>query len=145
MTELMAEVTPAVRSASVATTASVITPSVIAYSAIVCPLSGQDRTPMSSISDPLSRIRVGSVGRRDDPPLWESSAVPRRRPMAIESKTFTYAAELEWRGGRRAAVTAGQRPPLEVVPPPDFPSGDDTNWSPEHLFLASLQSCTMLS
>jgi len=30
-------------------------------------------------------------------------------------------------------------------PPPDFPAGNEASWSPEHLFLASLQSCTMLS
>jgi organic hydroperoxide reductase OsmC/OhrA len=65
--------------------------------------------------------------------------------MALESKVFTYAAELTWQGGRRAEVAAGGRSRLEVAPPPDFPSGDDASWSPEHLFLASLQSCTMLS
>jgi len=52
---------------------------------------------------------------------------------------------LEWRGGRRAEVTAGTRPALDVQPPPDFPAGDESSWSPEHLFLASIQSCTMLS
>jgi organic hydroperoxide reductase OsmC/OhrA len=65
--------------------------------------------------------------------------------MALESRIFTYEAALEWRGGRRASVTAGARPALDVQPPPEFPSGDETSWSPEHLFLASLQSCTMLS
>jgi organic hydroperoxide reductase OsmC/OhrA len=65
--------------------------------------------------------------------------------MALDARIFTYEAELEWRGGRRAEVTAGGRPALAVMPPPDFPSGDETSWSPEHLFLASIQSCTMLS
>jgi organic hydroperoxide reductase OsmC/OhrA len=65
--------------------------------------------------------------------------------MALESRIFTYEAELEWRGGRRASVTAGGRPALDVQPPPEFPDGDETSWSPEHLFLASIQSCTMLS
>lgn len=65
--------------------------------------------------------------------------------MALESRVFRYAAELTWQGGRKAEVRAGERPPLAVVPPPDFPSGEERNWSPEHLFLASIQSCTMLS
>jgi organic hydroperoxide reductase OsmC/OhrA len=65
--------------------------------------------------------------------------------MTLEARIFTYEAELEWRGGRRAEVTAGARPALDVQPPPDFPSGDESSWSPEHLFLASIQSCTMLS
>jgi organic hydroperoxide reductase OsmC/OhrA len=65
--------------------------------------------------------------------------------MALEARIFTYEAELEWRGGRRAEVSSGGRPALAVMPPPDFPSGDESSWSPEHLFLASIQSCTMLS
>jgi organic hydroperoxide reductase OsmC/OhrA len=65
--------------------------------------------------------------------------------VALESKVFRYEAGLTWQGGRKAEVRAGERPPLAVVPPPEFPSGEDDNWSPEHLFLASIQSCTMLS
>jgi organic hydroperoxide reductase OsmC/OhrA len=65
--------------------------------------------------------------------------------MALESRIFTYEAELVWRGGRRGAITAGARPELAVQPPPEFPAGDESGWSPEHLFLASIQSCTMLS
>ena len=65
--------------------------------------------------------------------------------MALDARIFTYEAELEWRGGRHAEVSSGSRPTLAVVPPPDFPSGDESGWSPEHLFLASIQSCTMLS
>jgi organic hydroperoxide reductase OsmC/OhrA len=65
--------------------------------------------------------------------------------MALEAQIFTYEAELEWQGGRRAAVTSGGRPALAVMPPPDFPAGDEASWSPEHLFLASIQSCTMQS
>lgn len=65
--------------------------------------------------------------------------------MALDARIFTYEAELEWRGGRRAEVTSGGRPAIAVMPPPDFPAGDESSWSPEHLFLASLQSCTMLS
>ena len=65
--------------------------------------------------------------------------------MALDARIFTYEAELEWRGGRHAEITSGSRPALAVMPPPDFPAGSEASWSPEHLFLASLQSCTMLS
>jgi organic hydroperoxide reductase OsmC/OhrA len=65
--------------------------------------------------------------------------------MPPESKTFRYDTELIWRGARTCEVTAGDRPSVVVVPPGDFPGGEDGDWSPEHLFLASLQSCTMLS
>ena len=65
--------------------------------------------------------------------------------MATRSKVFTYHAELRWQGDRIAAVSSGSRPELPVAPPEDFPGGDAERWSPEHLFLAALQSCTMLS
>ena len=65
--------------------------------------------------------------------------------MALGSKVFTYQAELVWRGGRIAAVTSADRPELTVAPPPEFTGGHDDRWSPEHLYLASLESCTMLS
>ncbi len=65
--------------------------------------------------------------------------------MAMRSKVFTYQAELEWQGGRTATVASGDRPELTIAPPPDFPAGESGRWSPEHLFLAALQSCTMLS
>ena len=80
--------------------------------------------------------------------LWVSSGgQPRRRSrtMALRSKVFTYGAELTWQGGHSAVVAAGDRPSLPVAPPPDFPGGDDEHWSPEHIFLAALESCTMLS
>ena len=35
--------------------------------------------------------------------------------------------------------------PIGVAPPEDFPFGDAAAWSPEHLFLASLSSCTLLA
>ncbi len=65
--------------------------------------------------------------------------------MAMRSKVFTYQAELQWQGGRTATVASGDRPELTVAPPPDFPGGETDRWSPEHLFLAALESCTMLS
>jgi len=65
--------------------------------------------------------------------------------MPLGSKTFSYATQLQWEGGRTSTARAGDRPPITVVPPEDFPSGHAADWSPEHLFLAALQSCTMLS
>jgi organic hydroperoxide reductase OsmC/OhrA len=63
----------------------------------------------------------------------------------VESKVFSYSADLVWQGGRRALVSSQERPPLVVVPPSEFADGSDSGWSPEHLFLAALESCTMLS
>jgi organic hydroperoxide reductase OsmC/OhrA len=61
------------------------------------------------------------------------------------SRTFTYDVALTWDGGRASTATAGDRPAIGVAPPEDFPFGDATAWSPEHLFLASLSSCTLLA
>ncbi len=61
------------------------------------------------------------------------------------SRTFTYDVALTWDGGRASTATAGDRPPVTVAPPEDFPYGDAASWSPEHLFLASLSSCTLLA
>jgi organic hydroperoxide reductase OsmC/OhrA len=65
--------------------------------------------------------------------------------MALRSKVFTYQVRVRWQGDRRAQASADGKPSLEVAPPSGFPGGDESQWSPEHLFLASLQSCTMLS
>lgn len=65
--------------------------------------------------------------------------------MATRSKVFTYHAELRWQGGHTATVSSDARPELPISPPEDFPGGEAERWSPEHLFLAALQSCTMLS
>ncbi len=65
--------------------------------------------------------------------------------MAMRSKVFTYQAELRWQGGHTASVSSGGRPELPVSPPEDFPGGETDRWSPEHLYLAAMESCTMLS
>jgi organic hydroperoxide reductase OsmC/OhrA len=65
--------------------------------------------------------------------------------MPMQSKVFSYATELEWKGGRTSEVRAGERRPIVVAPPEDFTGGDPGEWSPEHLYLAAIQSCTMLS
>jgi len=61
------------------------------------------------------------------------------------SRTFTYDVGLTYEGGRASRATAGARPAIGVAPPEDFEFGDATAWSPEHLFLASLSSCTLLA
>src|SRR5438477_487213 len=94
-------------------------------------------SPPASSSGPAE---IGDTQRRES-----DFTDPGPVAMALESRTFRYDTELTWRGGRSCEVTAGHRPPVLVVPPAEFPGGEDADWSPEHLFLASLQSCTMLS
>jgi organic hydroperoxide reductase OsmC/OhrA len=81
-----------------------------------------------------------------------SSITPRRYTihyrggiMAPTAKTFSYEVALEWRGDRRSVIAAGDRSVILSGPPADFPLGEGERWSPEHLFLGSISSCTMLS
>jgi organic hydroperoxide reductase OsmC/OhrA len=65
--------------------------------------------------------------------------------VPTQTKTFQYTVSLERNRGREGRVVAGDRPEIQTAPPADFPAGDDSRWSPEHLFLGSLETCTMLS
>jgi len=65
--------------------------------------------------------------------------------VPTQTKTFQYTVSLDRARGREGRVSAGERPSIHTAPPGDFPAGDDTRWSPEHLYLGSLQTCTMLS
>jgi len=55
---------------------------------------------------------------------------------------FLYETEVEWTGGRRGLLAARHLPIIDVAPPPEF-QGDDQTWTPEHLFVASVNSCYM--
>jgi organic hydroperoxide reductase OsmC/OhrA len=57
-------------------------------------------------------------------------------------KVFKYRAEVRWASGRRGEATAEGRPPLAVSSPPEF-KGEPGMWTPEELFLASLNACTL--
>jgi len=65
--------------------------------------------------------------------------------VAEAGKSWTFEVTLQRDGGRRARVSAGDRVRLEVGPPEGFGAADPSRWSPEHLYLAALQSCTMLA
>jgi organic hydroperoxide reductase OsmC/OhrA len=65
--------------------------------------------------------------------------------VPTQTKTFQYTVSLARERGREGRVAAGERPAIQTAPPGDFPAGDDSRWSPEHLFLASLATCTKLS
>jgi organic hydroperoxide reductase OsmC/OhrA len=53
---------------------------------------------------------------------------------------YFYETEVEWKVGRRTSVRATGLPSLEVAPPPEF-QGDPGFWTPEHLYVASVNSC----
>lgn len=55
---------------------------------------------------------------------------------------FFYETEVQWIGGRRGLLTAAGLPNIEVTAPPEF-QGDEMTWTPEHLFVAAVNSCYM--
>ena len=55
---------------------------------------------------------------------------------------YSYNTEVEWTGERHGELRAPVRPNLTVDAPPEF-KGHDGVWTPEHLFVASVNSCFM--
>src|SRR5947207_13925968 len=59
----------------------------------------------------------------------------------MENKYF-YRTEVEWTGERHGDLLAPVLPILQVNAPPEF-KGHDGVWTPEHLFVASVNTCFM--
>jgi len=59
----------------------------------------------------------------------------------MENKYF-YTTEVEWTGERHGDLHAPVLPDMKVDAPPEF-KGHDGVWTPEHLFVASVNSCFM--
>jgi peroxiredoxin-like protein len=59
----------------------------------------------------------------------------------MEDKYF-YTTEVEWTGDRHGDLRAPVLPELQVDAPPEF-KGHEGVWTPEHLFVASVNSCFM--
>lgn len=55
---------------------------------------------------------------------------------------FLYKTEVEWTGERHGELRAPQLPKFDVDAPPEF-KGHEGVWTPEHLFVASVNSCFM--
>jgi peroxiredoxin-like protein len=55
---------------------------------------------------------------------------------------YLYTTEVEWTGERHGELRAPTLPKLTVDAPPEF-KGHEGVWTPEHLFLASVNSCFM--
>ena len=53
-----------------------------------------------------------------------------------------YKTEIEWTGERHGELRAPALPNLAVDAPPEF-NGHEGVWTPEHLFVASVNSCFM--
>ena len=61
-----------------------------------------------------------------------------------EAPTYYYEIEIEWKGDKDLQLISGMLPAIAAGAPPEF-GGHDGLWTPEHLFVASLNSCYMLT
>ena len=61
-----------------------------------------------------------------------------------EAPTYFYESELEWTGDKNLQLEGAQLPAIIGGAPPEF-KGRAGNWSPEYLFVASLNSCYILT
>ena len=56
----------------------------------------------------------------------------------------TYQVDLKWEEGRKGIISSPVlNDSIEVATPPDFPKGVEGIWSPEHLFIAAVETCFM--
>ncbi len=63
-------------------------------------------------------------------------------PPKTRHKSFTYRTSAEWTSGRSGALGAAGKPTLPVSSPPEF-KGEAGRWTPEDLFVAAIDLCTM--
>ncbi|MEY3243623.1 MAG: hypothetical protein RIR11_5062 [Bacteroidota bacterium] len=57
---------------------------------------------------------------------------------------FKYEIDLTWQEDRKGIVSSPELPlSIEVATPPEFPKGIPGIWSPEHFFVAAINSCLM--
>jgi peroxiredoxin-like protein len=61
-----------------------------------------------------------------------------------ESPVFYYETEVEWKKEKEGQIGGPNLPPVAVGAPPEF-KGREGIWSPEQLFVASLNTCYMLT
>jgi peroxiredoxin-like protein len=58
--------------------------------------------------------------------------------------THSYEVNLQWNSERKGTLSSPVLPTeIEVATPPDFPKGMKDIWTPEHLFVAAVNSCLM--
>jgi len=61
-----------------------------------------------------------------------------------ETTIYTYESQIEWQGEKDFRMGGGKLPDIAAGAPPEFKGREDV-WSPEHLFVASLNSCYALT
>jgi organic hydroperoxide reductase OsmC/OhrA len=61
-----------------------------------------------------------------------------------DSTKHNYEVNLKWDSERRGTISSPVLPnKIEVATPPEFPKGAKDIWTPEHLFVASVNACLL--
>lgn len=64
------------------------------------------------------------------------------RPPVTRPRSYTYSTNVRWTGARAGELSALGKPSLKVASPPEF-KGEAGVWTPEDLFVASVNMCTL--
>jgi len=62
----------------------------------------------------------------------------------VADPAHTYETRIEWTDALKGTLTAADRPPIVAGAPPEFGGTADV-WSPEHLCVAAVNACVMLT
>lgn len=62
--------------------------------------------------------------------------------MEVRSKVYTYRTSVKWTGQKLGVASSPGKPDIQVATPPEF-KGHEGIWSPEDLFVASVNVCVM--
>ena len=65
-----------------------------------------------------------------------------RIAMVIKPKEYTYQTQLEWLSEKKGTLHSNGKPSMMVACPPEF-GGHPNIWTPEDLFVASIEVCIM--
>ncbi len=60
----------------------------------------------------------------------------------VKHKVFNFHTQLKWAGGKAGMLRAEGKPEFRIASPPEF-KGEPGVWTPEDLFVAALETCTM--
>jgi peroxiredoxin-like protein len=62
--------------------------------------------------------------------------------MEVRSKAYTYRTTVHWTERKMGVVSSSGKPDVQVATPPEF-KGHEGLWSPEDLFVTSVNVCVM--
>jgi organic hydroperoxide reductase OsmC/OhrA len=60
----------------------------------------------------------------------------------LRPKVYEYEVDLKWAESKKGVLSSAGKPNIEAATPPEF-NGHPGYWTPEHLFVASIEACLM--